>query len=345
MKNKKLILAITILLVVVIAIVLGYKLTKKDKNTLKSGEVDLKAVDHGYIVDEYNEKYKDSYIEDYDTYQKFIDDIKLEKKLTKKDFEEHSYLVLIVPFVECSEEIVGVSKTFIESNVLTVTFDVEQYCGLCAPANKSDIDKKIKVVYEYNTISEEEYCDNTVVYKPIIYLYPVKTTEVIVRLVYPEKLTTTYPKYETEWYVSAKPNGDLIDLNTGRSLYGFYWEGLNNVSKGVQEEGFVVKSEDTIAFLEEKLATLGLTEREANEFIIYWLPVLEENKYNYIRFETMEEINENMPLEIRPTPDTVIRVVMEFKGLERPIEVKEQQLVTPTRTGFTVVEWGGTKLK
>ena len=76
MKNKKLILAITILLVVVIAIVLGYKLTKKDKNTLKSGEVDLKAVDHGYIVDEYNEKYKDSYIEDYDTYQKFIDDYK-----------------------------------------------------------------------------------------------------------------------------------------------------------------------------------------------------------------------------------------------------------------------------
>ena len=93
------------------------------------------------------------------------------------------------------------------------------------------------------------------------------------------------------------------------------------------------------------MAILGLTEREANEFIIYWLPVLEANEYNYIRFETMEEINENMPLEIRPTPDTVIRIVMEFKGLERPIEVKEQQLVTPTRTGFTVVEWGGTELK
>ena len=84
---------------------------------------------------------------------------------------------------------------------------------------------------------------------------------------YSEKLTTTYPKYETEWHVSAKPNGDLIDLNTGRSLYGLYWEGLNTVSNGIQEEGFVVKGEDTIVFLEEKLAILGLTEREANEFI------------------------------------------------------------------------------
>ena len=41
---------------------------------------------------------------------------------------------------------------------------------------------------------------------------------------------------------------------------------------------------------EEKLAILGLNEREAEEFIIYWLPKLESNKYNYIRFATEEEI-------------------------------------------------------
>ena len=58
----------------------------------------------------------------------------------------------------------------------------------------------------------------------------------------------------------------------------------------------------------------------------------------------MEEINKNMPLEITPTPDTVIRIVMEFKGLEKEIEVKEQKLETPQRNGFTVVEWGGTEI-
>ena len=110
-------------------------------------------------------------------------------------------------------------------------------------------------------------------------------------------------------------------------------------------DGFVVKGEDTIEFLEEKLEILGLNEKEAEEFIIYWLPQMEKNKYNYIRFETQEEINKNMPLEITPVPDTVIRINMEWKALEEAIKVKEQVLEeAPKRNGFTVVEWGGTIL-
>lgn len=98
-------------------------------------------------------------------------------------------------------------------------------------------------------------------------------------------------------------------------------------------------------FFEEKLEILGLNYREAEEFIIYWLPELEQNPYNYIRFATMEEIVENMPLFVSGNPDTVIRVLMEYQPLEEPIEVKEQKLQAPKREGFTVVEWGGTRLK
>lgn len=181
-------------------------------------------------------------------------------------------------------------------------------------------------------------------YKPVIYLYPTETTEVTVKVGRPENLTHTYPKYENEWKVIANPNGDLTDVETGRNLYCLYWEGINTV-KPKMEEGFIVKGEDTIKFLEEKLEILGLNEREANEFIIYWLPKLESNKYNYIRFQTMEEIEENMLLEINPKPDTIIRVLMEYKALEEPIKVQEQNLVTPERIGFTLVEWGGTELK
>ena len=57
----------------------------------------------------------------------------------------------------------------------------------------------------------------------------------------------------------------------------------------------------------------------------------------------MDEINENMPLTVTPKPDNVIRVMMDFKGLSKKIDVKEQQLITPDRTGYTVVEWGGTE--
>lgn len=180
--------------------------------------------------------------------------------------------------------------------------------------------------------------------KPIIYIYPQQETEVTVKVGNPQTLTHTYPKYENEWKVLAKPNGDLKDLKTGRNLYALYWEGINTVESNMNE-GFIVKGEDTIKFLEEKLEILGLNEREAEEFIVYWLPKLESNKYNFIRFQTEEEINNNMPLEITPKPDTVIRILMEFKGIEEPIQMQEQKLSTPQREGFTVVEWGGTEIK
>lgn len=59
----------------------------------------------------------------------------------------------------------------------------------------------------------------------------------------------------------------------------------------------------------------------------------------------MDEINKNMPLEITPNPNTVIRVLMTYKGLDKPIKIKEQNLTTVERNGFTVVEWGGMDLK
>ena len=114
----------------------------------------------------------------------------------------------------------------------------------------------------------------------------------------------------------------------------------------MHEEGFVVKGSDTVSFLEEKLAQLGLTETEAEEFIVYWLPQMQNNTYNYIYFAINDEVAANMPLEVSPAPTTSIRISMEWKALDAPISVKEQKLPeTPTRKGFTLVEWGGTILK
>ena len=152
------------------------------------------------------------------------------------------------------------------------------------------------------------------------------------------------PKYKDEWSVIANPDGSLKDIKTGKNLYSLYWEGIGTANINMQE-GFIVEGKDSAEFLEEKLAILGLTEREAEEFIIYWLPKLESNKYNYIRFESMEEINEYMPLEFSVKPDTLIRVLMQFKGLDEPIQVEEQKLETTERNGFVAVEWGGSEIK
>jgi len=179
----------------------------------------------------------------------------------------------------------------------------------------------------------------TQVMKPIIYLYPTVETQVNLKLWFPENLSHTYPKYNSEkwWNVIARPNGDLEDMDTWRKLYALYreWKSYNETNF---DEWFVVAWEDIIPFLEEKLAILWLNEREAEEFIVYRLPQMENNKYNLIRFETIEEQNQNMPLNITPVPDTVIRVMMDWKAIDEPIDIPEQQLFTSERTGFTVVE-------
>ena len=41
---------------------------------------------------------------------------------------------------------------------------------------------------------------------------------------------------------------------------------------------------------------------------------------------SQEEINENMPLEVNPKPDTIIRINMEWKAFNKPIEIEEQKL-------------------
>lgn len=180
--------------------------------------------------------------------------------------------------------------------------------------------------------------------KPIIYLYPEEETELTVKLGNPDKVVCSYPKYKDGWNVIARPDGTMTDIETKRELYSLYWEGKEMPSQETNK-GFVIKGEDTISFFEEKLKILGLNERETEEFIIYWLPQMQDNKYNYIRFATMEEINEYMPLEISKKPDTLIRILMEFRPLEEYKELEEQKLIPATeRTGFTVVEWGGSKI-
>jgi len=216
-------------------------------------------------------------------------------------------------------------------------------------------EKHIDKLYIYDK-EAEEYVNSPLecsdFSKPIIYLYPEEKESVNIWLGNPEQLTHTYPKYDERagWNVTAEPNGNL--LYGDKNLYALYWEGKSRFDNKIQDDGFIVKGEKTIEFLEEKLSILGLNEREAEEFIVYWLPQMEDNKYNYIRFETSNEIEENMPLNISPKPDTTIRIMMDWCEINSESEanrlshnIKEQELTTPERAGFVAVEWGGSRIK
>ncbi len=179
-------------------------------------------------------------------------------------------------------------------------------------------------------------------YKPVIYLYPEAKTDVSVQLTLDGKLTSTYPSYTDAWSITASPDGTLTDKISGREYYCLYWEGELDTEYDFST-GTVVRGEDTAKFLEDALSKLGLTEREANEFIIYWLPQMEVNEYNLISFQS-EAYTDAAKLNITPAPDTVIRVFMAWKKLDAPIEIEAQEFGAPVRNGFTVVEWGGSEV-
>ena len=178
--------------------------------------------------------------------------------------------------------------------------------------------------------------------KPVIYLYPEQETTVSVSLDYAGTLTATYPAYEDGWTVTAEPDGTLYDENGDEYSY-LLWEGENNTDYDFSK-GFCVAGADTADFLRKKLAEIGLTPREYNEFIVYWLPKMQDNPYNLISFQS-EAYTDAAKLDIDPTPDSVLRVFMAWKPLGRPQTIEPQTFTSFARDGFTVVEWGGCEVK
>lgn len=177
--------------------------------------------------------------------------------------------------------------------------------------------------------------------KPVIYLYPEEKTEVHVTLDYNGELTVTYPEYADGWQVTAYPDGTLCDMDGNEYSY-LFWEGISDTEYDFSE-GFCVAGEDTADFLRETLADIGLTPKEYNEFIVYWLPQMQSNPYNLISFQS-ERYTDVARLDIAPKPDSLLRVFMAWQPVDKPLEITPQTFVPFVREGFTVVEWGGTKV-
>ena len=282
-----------------------------------------------------------------------ITDINVALSTYQLDFDEYDYYVFEVPYNVCSEiDIEPTSYGYNKYNgKLSIQMQYRKNCNRCEMNYRYyalRLDKDIyiddeNVSFSYEVINDYLKCEyEYAVDKPVIYIYPKEDMEVEIELGNSNLITTSYPKYESSWKVLARKDG-YLEYN-GRTYYGLYWEGKNHKAK-IEEDGFVIKGEDTSKFLEEKLEILGLNEREINEFIIYWLPKMEHNKYNYIRFETREEIDSYMPLNINPKPDSIIRVYMNFKGLDEEVKVKEQKLEKAERKGYSVIEWGGSVIE
>jgi hypothetical protein len=202
--------------------------------------------------------------------------------------------------------------------------------------------------------------------KPVIYLYPEKDTEISVRLINPTYFTAVIPNYNSYWKVLAQPNGILKDLKTEltkcesleikfgteyatkaceKNQYPFlYWSGK---TKGINypkaENGFIVKKENLNPFFDEKLSFIGFNQKEINDFKEYWVAKLSKNNSDYFRitFFQNDVLNSMFPMEVKPNPNSSIRIFMDWSAINENTSIIEQKLKSYSRNGFTLVEWGG----
>ena len=208
-----------------------------------------------------------------------------------------------------------------------------RFTSACRPADTD----------QYARIIADEVMPLLLAAKPIIYLYPQVPTVCSVKLTLNGALTCTYPEHGTDGWqnFTAYPDGTLI-FPDGKEYYALYWEGVQYGDWDLSK-GFCVRGEDTASFLEWALAHQGLTPREANEFIVYWLPRMQENTYNVISFQT-DTYTHGAVLDISPAPDSLLRVFMTYYASDVYVDIAPQSFTPFTRQGFTVVEWGGSEV-
>ena len=179
--------------------------------------------------------------------------------------------------------------------------------------------------------------------KPAIYVYSDKNEYVNLKLNLNWKLTYSYPKYDKNWW-NFQMNNDKIFLNKVNYDYLFReWEYFWNINYD-KTKWFVVKAENVNDFLYEKLDEMWLNQKEINDFIVYWGPILSKNKYNYVYFLN-NDFSKIANISTTPNYDSILRVYMLYKKVDKLENIEPQKFEKFQRKWLTIVEWGGSEVK
>ncbi len=218
-----------------------------------------------------------------------------------------------------------------------VTGSQQQVIGVPTPGGRKNLQLETFTVRQEQQRSEwlSPWC------KPAINLYPKVKTQVHVEVVPKGAFTLTIPQYpKNGWDVTAYPDGK-IDYQNATYPY-LYWEASlpDNLIKQPQD-GYVVAYSDLPELFGTVLPQLGLNEKERSEFSSYWLKALPKSPYYFVGVVPESEVNQLAPLKVQPAPDSLLRVTLYFKAVDKMVSVSPPQLSGFNRSGFTVTEWGG----
>ncbi len=214
-------------------------------------------------------------------------------------------------------------------------------------ASDSNGEMKDEIIfYERPNVHDPEVIQNMIVEKPVIYVYPKEDdTRLDIKLESADgDIDTEYPaSVGGTWSITADRDGTIYYRD--REYNYLFWED-NRSEDYNMDEGFCVKGEDTVAFLENALEELGLTQKEQADFITYWLPRMKNNEYNMISFNP-PEYEGDYKLSVSEECN-IINAFMCFRPSDSYVKMSPQNLNSLndiSRERLTIVTWGGTEQK
>ncbi len=169
---------------------------------------------------------------------------------------------------------------------------------------------------------------------PNLYLYPEAETDVRVTLGFPQggRVVASEPPYGDGWQVHITPDG-VVD---GRYPYLFYEAALP--WRVQTRQGWVLPGDDLEGGLRSLLGGLGFAGREIDDFVQYWVPLLEGEAAWALYPQDADAL---APVAIQPPPARLRRLWL----LARPLS-QVQPLLAPApwptfeRQGYYGLEWG-----
>ncbi len=302
-----------------------------------SAEVDLGLLmDYQIQSDEYNESVPQGYFMLKGSVSNTTTGKKVENAMIANEDES------IKVFTDSS----GTFKVLFPNHINTV------YCykeGLTEVIMSYDFKNRHLIEVSFLVRDPEEII---IVTKPVIYLYN-SPKEVNISLKARGDLSFTYPEINNEWIVCSNMETDgVTDLTTGLTYPYLFWEGENdllnfNISNG-ELEGYLIKTDTCISFLEGVLNQFGFNWKEKADFISFWGPQFVQKEYALVQFLVDEAYDGQIAgIEVNPSPDSQKRVYILLNLLDDsvlPFEVRAPKIEKFDRNGYTLIEWGGSLL-
>ncbi|HQK18195.1 MAG TPA: carboxypeptidase-like regulatory domain-containing protein, partial [Polyangiaceae bacterium] len=169
---------------------------------------------------------------------------------------------------------------------------------------------------------------------PNLYLYPTENTRLHVSLRFPQggAIIDSVPDYGNGWDVLVSPEG-IIDDTFG---YLFYEASLPPTVTTAQ--GWLLDGTRFEASMQELLERIGFVGREVQDFLDYWIPILEGSRWYAVYPQDPDKL---ITLDISPAPDRILRSLLFIRPLNHKIDILEPAPPEPfSREGYVAAEWG-----